>query len=613
MLLALSVAFFAMPSPAQAQARFGKEEFKCVSAKQKATGKYCSSVLKAWSTWDKKQDDTKRDDSIAKAVTKLEASWSKAESKSAAKDVDCADQTIDVATMYGKVDAGLATIITEVNTGLDLVSDKDHQSCGSKLLKAVGKHCSGLFKVESKHTKSAPKGGSGAKRGEGKAKSATKFSAGWTKAGTCPTAAVEVDVAADVEAINDAAYYDTVVSPLVDDTEFQPVSFDGLTDTVDYEGRTHTPRCAFDGDEDYHFFVKRGSENKVVMYYQGGGACWENFTCGTPVCKDGADAINDDPDLATTGFADLSNPDNPFRNWNIVFVTYCTCDIHYGDVDQVYSGLLPDINVAHRGFSNSKVAEKFARENFLNPEVVMATGSSAGSYGALFHGGLLPRVWPASSINALGDAGNGVITASFLQNEFNNWEFQKNLPDDIPGVQESIDSGEGMPAYLEAVSSFYPDSKWANYSAAYDGGTGGQTGFYNIMLNDSQVLAAVNWWEASCQFNDVMTQQAVDTHAAVATENDNYRYYIGTGSRHTMYGSDKVYDPVNGMLGGESQTIVDWVNDMLDYNVAAPTTTWDNVECSDCGWVIPGDPTPPIIPTDPFFAGGPTGTEIICP
>ena len=166
--------------------------------------------------------------------------------------------------------------------------------------------------------------------------------------------------------------------------------------TAHHSGRTLEPRCAFDDDPDYHFFVKRGSVNKVVMYYQGGGACWENLTCGIPVCKDGADPVADDPDNASSGFADLDNPDNPFRDWNIVFVTYCTCDVHFGDADRVYSGPLPDVAVSHRGFENAKVVEKFAREHFLNPEVVFVTGSSAGAYGAVFHGPLLHDAWPAS-------------------------------------------------------------------------------------------------------------------------------------------------------------------------------------------------------------------------
>ena len=383
------------------------------------------------------------------------------------------------------------------------------------------------------------------------------------------------------------------MSPLLDDTEFTAISPVG---PIEYEGRMLEPRCGFDDDSDYHFFVKRGSVNKVVMYYQGGGACWENLTCGIPVCKDGADPISDDPDNATSGFADLSNPNNPFKDWNIVFVTYCTCDIHFGDVDQVYSGPLPDVTISHRGFENAKVAEKFAREHFLNPEIVFVTGSSAGAYGALFHGPLLHETWPASVFSVLGDAGNGVITPEFLQNEFENWNFLANLPPDIPGVEESITSGEGMVAYIDAVADYYPDSNWGHYSTSYDGGSGGQTGFYNVMLNDSNPLAALTWWGASCQFNEVMVDQATETSSRVP---DNYRYYIGTGSRHTMYGNDKVYTDQS---GGESQTIVDWVQDMIVFDPATSSPSdWQNVECSDCGIVLSGDPTPPVIPTDPFY------------
>jgi hypothetical protein len=80
-----------------------------------------------------------------------------------------------------------------------------------------------------------------------------------------------------------------------------------------------------------------------------------------------------------------------------------------------------------------------------------------------------------------------------------------------------------------------------------------------------------------------MVSQAHDTAAEVPS---NYRYYIGTGSRHTMYGSDKVYTDTTGGV----PTIVDWVTAMIDH-----TPGWDNVECNSptaCGTLLPGDPRP---------------------
>ena len=73
----------------------------------------------------------------------------------------------------------------------------------------------------------------------------------------------------------------------------------------------------------------------------------------------------------------------------------------------------------------------------------------------------------------------------------------ENLPPDIPGVLEAITEGGGIPAYTEAVAEWAPDTNWAHYSTMFDGGQGGQTGFYNVMLIEATiVLAWPAWWNA---------------------------------------------------------------------------------------------------------------------
>ncbi len=592
-LLAVSLSFLLGVGPHSCGElpQFGEPEFDCVSAKQKAAGLYSHSAFHAWASWVKDQDDDRREDKLTRAEAGLAAGFALAEAWSGFRGVDCVAQTAAAPELAANIAADVTGVVTAIEAGLDL-ADRHDARCAAKLLRAAGERSRSFLFAEGKHTRRAPEGGDREARDHAKESAADRFSRQWSRA-RCPSDADEDDVASQLDALSDDAVFLTAVSPLLDDTAFQPISPVG---PIEYEGRTLEPRCGFDDDPDYHFFVKRGSVNKVVMYYQGGGACWENLTCGIPVCKDGADPVDDNPGNVATGFADLDNPDNPFRDWNIVFVTYCTCDVHFGDADQVYSGLFPDVAVSHRGFENAKVVEKFARENFLNPEVVFTTGSSAGAYGAVFHGPLLHEAWPASRHRVLGDAGNGVITPDFLQNEFANWNFVDNLPEDVPGVLESITSGEGMVAYIDAVADFYPESNWAHYTTSYDGGSGGQTGFYNVMLNDNDPLAALTWWEGSCAFNEVMVDQALMTFDRAP---DNYRYYIGAGSRHTMYGSDKVYSDQS---GGEDQTIAHWVEDMIAFEPGVSgSAEWQNVECSDCGLVLPGDPTPSEIPTDPFF------------
>jgi hypothetical protein len=96
-----------------------------------------------------------------------------------------------------------------------------------------------------------------------------------------------------------------------------------------------------------------------------------------------------------------------------------------------------------------------------------------------------------------------------------------------------------------------------------------------------------------------MRAQVQEISAAVPA---NYRYYIGTGSRHTMWGSNKVYNDTTGGV----PLLVDWVNAMLD-----GTPAWTNVEAMDEGLLLPDDSRPGTIPTPPFFQVG-SDVKVIC-
>jgi len=575
----------------------------CVSAKQKAVAGYCGKALKAWAKWEKTQDAAKRDASIAKAAQKVEKAWTKAESKSTSKGADCVETTGPAGPTLGFVDSASGALVDRLNMGLDL-ADRAHVKCAQKVLKAAAGQCAGLLNAESKFLKQVRKSSAPQKRDAAQTKARQRFGKAWSKAvgASCATTAGEADIGGAVDALVARVAFDTTSSPSISTDRYDVVQPTGSTS---YEGRELKATC-IEGTP-YAYFVQRGTVNKLLYYFQGGGACWDQLTCGVPVCKDTVDPVRDNPSGVSTGFADLNNPDNPFRDWHKVFVSYCSCDIHFGDAAQDYTNLNPaaPLHIEHRGFQNSKIVEKFAREHFVNPERVFVTGSSAGAYGAWFHGPLLQtEVWPAARFDGLADAGNGVITQDFLTTFFPNWNFSANVPAEFPEIIDIINGGSGIPGYTEFVAKEFPDTNFAHYSTAFDGGTGGQTGFYNIMLNDNDTLAALTWWDGSCQYNADMRSQAMSTAAAVPS---NYRYYIGTGSRHTMFGSDKVYDDTTGGV----PTIVDWVNAMMMSTAENPHEGWVNVECTGCGLTLAGDPQPnPPVP--PFMQVG-QDVVIDCP
>jgi hypothetical protein len=561
----------------------------CVGAKQKAIGKYCAGALDArailWTT----SDPGKRDQVLARATDRLRGSWDAAEARAAANGVDCEATTLSRGQAQELVDSASGAIVGLVGAGLDL-DDPADAACGAKLLQAAGKMCASLLAAESRHVAKIDKDAHGEILAKASSRAKPKFGRAWAQQrNTCPTDAEQGEVDAAVEDLVDDLVHQTTVSPNLNDAAFTRIDPPAQ---VQYEGRSFHAQCM--NGSPYAYWVKRGSLNKVLYYFQGGGACWEQLTCSVPVC-DTAVTNGDNPQNAGSGFANVNNPDNPFRDWNVVFVSYCSCDIHFGDAAQNYP-----LHVEHRGFQNAKVIEKFAREHFVVPDEVFVTGSSAGAYGAWFHAPILQLVYPGAQFHVLADAGNGVITQDFLELYFPNWNFEANIPPKPKKVsdqiREALHNGEGIPGYTEIVAKAFPETNWAHYSTAFDGGSGGQTGFYNLMLNDNDPIAALSWWEGSCAFTEQMRLQAVETAAAIP---DNYRYYIGTGSRHTMWGSNKVYTDTTGGV----PLLVDWVNAMLDSGPTVRDPGWTNVECENCRRLLPGDVRPsPLQP--PFEQQG---------
>jgi hypothetical protein len=541
----------------------------CVGAKLRAAALQCKKVLRAWSGWEMHQDATRRDAAIADAGDALADAWATAESRSAAAGIDCADTTATSAAIHGIVSSAAAAAAATINTGLNL-GDQGHRRCGSRLLRAAAMRCKRVLQANGDYIKRIDDTSAGTRKTASLTVAEAKFAltfANTTGGGGCPTTATLEDTEDQLDALTGDVVQNNIVSPNVPtvSTQINPPA------QVSYLGKTLEPICS--RGTPYAYWVKRGTNNKLLYYYQGGGACWSYYTCSTvfPIFDDEVNPAEDNPALVTTGLADLSNPANPFHDWNIVFVSYCTGDIHFGDNFKNYtlSGGA-DIPINHRGFVNAQVVEKWAREHFVAPDEIFITGSSAGAYGAIFNSAyLLSRTYPAARAFVLGDAGNGVITDQFLQNQLNNWGFDANVPRFIPELDFPLNQLSFDKVY-PAGAHYFPNARFAQYTSAFDGGDGSQTQFYQVMLNTGNVPAWVRWWEASCAWNTNMRQLAYDTSAAAPT---NYRYYIGAGSKHVMWNANKVYDETKGGV----IPVVDWINNMM----SADGTGWDNVETTD--------------------------------
>ena len=573
----------------------------CVASKQKAAGKFCQSAAKAWATYHSAPAadpvGTARDAAIAAAQTTLDAAWTKAQDKALKRDVDCAITTVDSAGASADLAAAIAALQATVTAALDTTASTDDAKCASKILGAAGKLCSSLLKAESKHIKGLAKDQDGSGLAANIQKATDKFNAVYTSAAAncAGTPATAPDLVTAVDATSDALVFDTVTSPSLPGV-MSEVPFE-VGDTVTYGSETLTPICA--KNTPYSFWFRRGTVNKLLMYYQGGGACWDSNSCwllntfkefarlreceggdnpgtnctidGDSVCTGGgvcgAYFSEDNPDLYGTGFANSTDPDNPFKDWNIVFVSYCTGDIHAGNQVSNYG---PGKTTRHLGRINAEVAEKFAREHFPNPDEVFVTGSSAGSYGAILNSpSLMNEVYPASQVNVLGDGGIGVITSGWLNSSFSTWGLDTTLAKFIPALDVPATT-LSMPEVIAGIANFFPQHNFASYQTAYDGTGGGQSAFFNVMRNPDDVFQWPIWWQNTCDWNACMRQFAEN----IDDNTENFRYYTGSGSAHTGFGFDKIYEDTSGGM----PTLVDWINDMR-----ADAPTWTSQHCGGTG------------------------------
>jgi hypothetical protein len=591
-LLAALVAAFVAPA---AQADLYPTD-ACVVRKLEATANACNTVFDVEALDALHVNPHRRTARLGIAEKRLRDAFADANAAAAGAGVDCSETTISGDDMWQRIRDGADAIAATVQSAHDLHGPKGRVQAFFRL-EAAGIGCSGLVGAEAEHLerRATDRDRTGFDRDHDRSLALFRRVFGlmrWPHWMPPPSTGV---VQTQLVDLAHQLVLGAIVSPNVS-TDWTMVTPDSQ---IPYQGQVLEPICS--KGTPWVYFVKRGTNNKLLVYYQGGGACWDYLTCAAlPVYKDST-GPNDNPANYHSGFADLSNPDNPFRDWNAVFVPYCTGDVHWGD--SVYTHVSPydpkdSITIHHKGRVNAAVAEKWAREHFVDPDEVFVTGSSAGAYGAILNSVYYQEnVYPSTRFAVLGDAGNGVITQDFLQNDISKWGVEKTLPSWIPELSKPLSQLDPAELY-SAPARFYPHNRFATYATAYDGGTGGQTGFYQVMRNPLDITQWLSWWNSSCAWHDKMREQSLAAAASAA----NYRYYIGTGSRHTMWGSDKVYTDTTGGV----PLLVDWITAMRD-----GTPAWTDVECQDCGVLLPGDPKPsPIQP--PFFADSANG-HVECP
>ncbi len=311
-------------------------------------------------------------------------------------------------------------------------------------------------------------------------------------------------------------------------------------------------------DTPYAFFARPGNPEKLLIYFQGGGACWFGEICDlemTPSYDPTVDAEDDHP-ARRSGIFDEANPENPFADYSAVFLPYCTADIHLGNKVTTYPVTATDstdaheVTIHHKGHTNARAVLDWTFAMFEAPETVFVAGGSAGAFPTAFYLPYVAEQYSEARISLLADAAGGYRGMDYTSiNEA--WGTRSVLPD-FPEFAELTDEDQRLEGYLVAAARRYPHLTLAQYNTAGD-----EVQLSFLRLGGITDTPLIELLEAN--------------YADIRNTVDNVRAYTAGGALHTILGRPEFYT-----FQADGVRFRDWIAALAN---GEPV---DDVMCSPC-------------------------------
>lgn len=198
-----------------------------------------------------------------------------------------------------------------------------------------------------------------------------------------------------------------------------------------------------EGDK-YRAFFKKGSENRVMIYFAGGGVSINEETARDDTYNT-TEIFIDMLANVTMNMGGLASDveGSPFENWSIILFPYATGDFHAGAGEFHYIDHDGKEKILyHNGYVNYTQTMQKVMElaGISDPEAVVVTGYSAGGFGAaLLADDVFTNYFPnAESKNVLVDA------SLLLYDDWHTvatdvWQTPKEISDKLTGDSLTLD------------------------------------------------------------------------------------------------------------------------------------------------------------------------------
>lgn len=150
------------------------------------------------------------------------------------------------------------------------------------------------------------------------------------------------------------------------------------------------------------YYLRSGTSKNLLIFLNGGGVCYDSFFCAlNPANVDESlpgetlfeatietlqTAISPARQIPPDEGIFQKDPSNPVADWSMVYVPYCTGDVHGGTKRDAKLVTSPELAPQQFvGYSNIGLFYRSFGPDYLDSAKVLLAGSSAGGFGALLN------------------------------------------------------------------------------------------------------------------------------------------------------------------------------------------------------------------------------------
>lgn len=295
--------------------------------------------------------------------------------------------------------------------------------------------------------------------------------------------------------------------------------------------------------------VNPGTSGDLVIYLEGGGACFNAASCASVAHQNGFGATELAgmvTDYGNAGVFDRTDAGNPLKDATFVFVPYCTGDTHAGANPSGFGGrkMVGWTNVA------KDLDYLYAHKGNINR--VIMSGSSAGGFGALFNFAHTADKFAPIHTDLIDDSGpplsDTYLTPCLQTLVRQYWNLAATLPADCTTCNSADGGGLGNAAGFLADK--YHDSRMALITSTRDGVIRSFLGFgYPNCAQGGGPIPEPDYTAGITELRD--TTLATHTNFRVFTKESGLHVWLVPNKMSTVTSSNNT-------------NLDQWLTDMLD-------------------------------------------------